>query len=431
MATVMPDVKNDLGGLGLYGWVFSGFFLASLVGTVLAGELADRQGLVLPFVLGLVAFGVGLVVGGLATSMPMLIAGRLAQGLGAGAIPATGYASIGRGYPAALQPRVFAVLSTAWVVPGLVGPAAAVGIEHAASWRWVFLALLPLVVLAGVLAVPALAALDHARATDPDPLSGATTTGAPRTRVPRVLVLVIGVGAVFSAGSTDLLLLVGALLVAGVLAAGWAFRGLVPPGTLRLASGVPATVAIRGVLTFTFFAADAYVPLAITDGRGAAAWVGGLALSVSALAWAIGSWVQARFVHVAGPRRLVRIGLILIVFATVLLILVTRGSPVWVAVAAWAISGAGMGLAYAPLSLTVLGEAAPGEEGTASAALILSDALGIALGTGAGGWIVALADGRHWPVSTGTAGVFALACTVGLFGLWGARRLPSTVPAMR
>ena len=158
MATVMPDVKNDLGGLGLYGWVFSGFFLASLVGTVLAGELADRQGLVLPFVLGLVAFGVGLVVGGLATSMPMLIAGRLAQGLGAGAIPATGYASIGRGYPAALQPRVFAVLSTAWVVPGLVGPAAAVGIEHAASWRWVFLALLPLVVLAGVLAVPALAA---------------------------------------------------------------------------------------------------------------------------------------------------------------------------------------------------------------------------------------------------------------------------------
>ena len=427
----MPDVKDDLGGLGLYGWVFSGFFLASLVGTVLAGELADRQGLVLPFVLGLVAFGVGLVVGGLATSMPMLIAGRLAQGIGAGAIPATGYASIGRGYPAALQPRVFAVLSTAWVVPGLVGPAAAVGIEHAASWRWVFLALLPLVVLAGVLAVPALAALDRAHATGPDPLSGASSSDGPRTRVPRVLVLVVGVGAVFSAGSTDLLLLVGALLVAGVVAAGWAFRGLVPPGTLRLAPGVPATVAIRGVLTFTFFAADAYVPLAITDGRGAAAWVGGLALSVSALAWAIGSWVQARFVHVVGPRRLVRLGLILIVFATVLLILVTRGSPVWVAVAAWAISGAGMGLAYAPLSLTVLGEAAPGEEGTASAALILSDALGIAVGTGAGGWIVALADGRDWPVSTGTAWVFALAGTAGLFGLWGARRLPSAVPAVR
>jgi MFS family permease len=44
IATVMPVVSDDLGGLGLYGWVFSGFFLGNLLGIVLAGEAADRRG---------------------------------------------------------------------------------------------------------------------------------------------------------------------------------------------------------------------------------------------------------------------------------------------------------------------------------------------------------------------------------------------------
>ena len=49
VAIVMPEVESDLGGLALYGWVFSGFFLASLLGIVVAGQLADRRGLAFPF----------------------------------------------------------------------------------------------------------------------------------------------------------------------------------------------------------------------------------------------------------------------------------------------------------------------------------------------------------------------------------------------
>ena len=100
VAAIMPDVKDDLGGLGLYGWVFSGFFLASLLGIVVAGQLADSRGLVLPYAVGLGLFSAGLVVGGAAGSMPVLVVGRLLQGFGAGAIPAIAYAAIGRGIPA-------------------------------------------------------------------------------------------------------------------------------------------------------------------------------------------------------------------------------------------------------------------------------------------------------------------------------------------
>src|SRR5690606_14070612 len=105
---------------------------------------------------GLVLFSVGLVAGGAAQSMAMLVAGRVAQGIGAGVIPAVAYATVARSYPPSLRPRVFAVFSTAWVVPGLVGPAAASAIEHAVSWRAVFLALLPLVGVAAYLALPVL-----------------------------------------------------------------------------------------------------------------------------------------------------------------------------------------------------------------------------------------------------------------------------------
>ncbi|MEO7572072.1 MAG: MFS transporter, partial [Acidimicrobiales bacterium] len=140
IATVMPVVAADLGGLGLYGWVFSGFFLGTLLGIVVAGQLADERGTALPFALGLALFSVGILIGGLAPSMGVLVAGRVLQGIGAGAIPAVAYTTVGRAYPAAVRPRVFAVFSTAWVVPGLIGPAASTGIAHAVGWRGVFLA---------------------------------------------------------------------------------------------------------------------------------------------------------------------------------------------------------------------------------------------------------------------------------------------------
>src|ERR1700720_1580997 len=105
VVTVMPVVARDLGGLRLYGWVFSAFMLGSVVGIVAAGREADRRGPAIPFVAGLVGFGGGLAIAGLAPSMEVLVAGRALQGLGAGAVPAVAYASIGRSLPGPLQAR--------------------------------------------------------------------------------------------------------------------------------------------------------------------------------------------------------------------------------------------------------------------------------------------------------------------------------------
>lgn len=430
IATVMPKVKDDLGGLALYGWVFSGFFLASLLGIVVAGRLADRRGLAMPFAVGLVLFAVGLVVGGLAVSMPMLVAGRVAQGFGAGTIPPTVYAAIGRGYEPHQRPRMFATMSTAWVVPGLIGPAVATVVEHALSWRYVFLGLLPVVAVAAAMAIPALVALGAPTASVATSTAAGAATGLAddRRQFRMVFALVAGLGLVFGAAAGAPAFLAAVLIAIGVPVAVRSFLALVPKGTLRLAAGIPSAVGVRGILTLGFFAADAYIPLAVVDGRGGTTWLAGAALSVGSVTWAGASWTQARVIDRVGPRRLGQIGFALVSAGTAVMLGVAQGLPVWIAVPAWAVGCSGIGLAYAPLSVTVLGAARPGEEGAASASLQLTDALGVAVGTALAGWIVATADGRGASVATGTTVVFAMALTVSLVGIVAAARLPTVVP---
>jgi MFS family permease len=420
IATVMPVVADDLGGLSLYGWVFSGFFLGSLLGIVLAGSAADRRGTRLPFAVGLALFAAGLVVGGAAQSMPMLVAGRIAQGMGAGVIPAVAYTSVGRAYPPDLRPRVFAVFSTAWVIPGLIGPAAASAIERWSSWRVVFLALIPLAALAAAMALPVL--------TDRPPTDGDTGRGDGDRRRD-ACVLVAGVALVLAGLGAGAPALAGLLIVVGAAPALWAFVRLVPEGTLSLHRGLPAAVGTRGILTFAFFGTDAFVSLAVTDARDQPTWVAGLALTAGTLAWTAGAWIQQRVVLRRGPRWMVRRGFAVLAIGIAATVVALVWLPVPFLVAAWGLASLGMGLSYAVLSVTVLGTAAPGQEGRASASLQLTDVLGVSLGTGLTGVVVALGDGRGWATGSSLTIAFLMTLAVAAGGVVAAGRLPRSLPA--
>ena len=269
IATVLPVVEKDLGDLSFYGWVFSAYLLASLVGTVVAGREADKRGPALPFLIGCVLFAVGLIAGGLAPSMPFLVLARVIQGLGAGVVPAVAYASIGRSYPASLHARMFAVLSTAWVVPALAGPALAGFIAHAASWRWVFLALVPLVVIAAMITMPPLMRIGPVLQLDPDPDADANLPDVPPgAKTSDAVLVAVGAGLVIGGlTASEIPWLIPVLVGIGVAIGLPPFIRLVPPGTVRARAGLPAAVLARGVLTFAFFGTDAFVPLAIQNVR--------------------------------------------------------------------------------------------------------------------------------------------------------------------
>jgi len=417
VATVMPLVEDDLGDLALYGWTFSAFFLGGLVGVVVASSAADRMAPWIPIAGSVVVFAAGLSVAGLAPSMLVLVAGRALQGLGAGALPAVAFVCVGRSVPEHRRPRVLALMSSAWMIPSVVGPLLAAWVGEAIGWRWVFLGLLPLCVVIGPLVVLGVRSV-------PAPVD----SSSPRN-ISGALLVALGAGILLVGLGAGRWWLVTPGVALGLCVLVPAFRRLTPPGTLRAAVGLPATVASRGLLGMAYHAVDAYVPFAVTTVRGAAPLMGGLALLTASATWTVASWTQVRLVPVLGPVRLVRVGFVLMAVGSVLMLAVLLPSvPVVLALVAWGIGGFGIGLAWAPITQTGLGAAVHGQEGRVTTSLQLADMLGIAIGTGAAGAVLAAlteSTGRDAP---GVAVAFSAGAVISVLGAIVAVRMRPRAP---
>lgn len=426
VSTIMPIVADELGGLELYGWVFTAFMLGSLIGIVVSGGFIDGRGLGPTFAAGIGLFAIGLVVGGLAPSMAVLVVARFVQGLGAGAIPPIAYVAIGRRLPERLRPQMFATLSTAWVLPGVIGPAVAGFIGETFDWRAVFLGLLPLIALAAFIAFPA---VRRVGAPATMVAAEAAASASFRRRFPLAMLVAAGTG-LFLAGLTiGQPLAMVALVTVGLAFAIPALRALTPLGTLRAARGMPAAILTRGILTFAFFGVDAYVALALVSGRGQTVTQAGISLTAATLTWTAGSWIQARLAGRYPPERFVQAGLAVAVLGLTAfgVVLLPELSP-WLAIPTFGLAGLGMGLAYSPLTLIVLRDAAPGKQGSASSALSLTDSLGTALGTGVTGALVAASVRADGMVVSGLVAGFGVAIGVGLAGLVLSGRLSAARP---
>jgi len=423
--TVLPAMVEDLGGLDLYGWAFSAFWLTNIIGITLAGSDADRSGPGRALAIGVVLFAGGMLVSGIATGMPLVIAGRAIQGLGSGAIGSVVYAAIARAYPASATPRMIALVSSAWVVPGLIGPALAGTVADAIGWRWVFLGIVPPVLLMGLAVYPQLARLEPASRTSvPVRTDGQRAADAIRLAVGSTLLL-----AALSIGSVP-------LAVALIAAGGWlaivALRHLLPPGALRLARGRPSVVAVVFGIAFAFFGTEAFVPLSVVEVRDGSVTLGGIALSAAAVTWAAGSWLQARAASAGIRRTLVTSGSGLIAAGIVVTALVLVPSlPILVAAVGWAVAGLGMGLAYSMLALIMLETSTPGEEGFSSSAIQLMFTLGTAFGAGIGGAVVAVAETGAAGLSPVLAIVFAIMLAMAVVTFAAAFRVPRGAPALR
>ncbi len=419
VATILPKIVTNLGGLSLYGWSFSAYMLATLVGLILAGDEADQRGPAIPFIFGVALFATGLALAGTASSMITFVISRGVQGFGAGIIASVVYVCVGRGYPEQLKPRMVAVLSSAWVVPGLIGPALAGLVADFIGWRWVFLGLVPVVPLATGLVFPALRKL----------------TPAWKTRsldLPRLLAtagLVAGAGMTLIGLQSQSILIALVLILSGLAIGIPSLRFVLPPGTLQVKAGLPAAIATIGLLSIAFFGGEAFLPLTLVSIRGQSTIFAGIALTAATLTWTTGSWVQAHLAPRQGRRMLVTIGLLAVALglAGIASVLIP-GIPAMVAIVAWGVGGLGMGLAYSTLSLVVLETASTDQMGSASASMELSSVLGTALGTGLGGVIIAFTAGSGRSPSWGISVIDILVIVVTGLAMLTAVRLPGKPP---
>jgi MFS family permease len=375
----MPVLAADLHAIRDYGFAFSIFLTATLLGIVVSGGWCDARGPVWPVRVGLVLFGAGLVLCGLAPTFAVLLAGRAVAGIGAGLLIVAIYVVIADVFPSALQPRVFSLISAGWVLPGLIGPVLAGWLAENISWRAVFLLVAPLII------PPALALLPRLRPDGSRPAQPSATRVGPR--ILAGVALAAGVLALqwglegLGRYSGSALAVAAVALGAGLLLVILGFRPLVPPGTLTLRRGLPTVITLRGLYAGTFFGVESFIPLMLVTQRGLSATEAGLVLTGATLGWTAGSFVQAR-PSLRLPRHLLLvIGAAIIGLSQWALVLAVRPPlSAWVALPIWSFTAFGMGIAMSSTSVLTLRLSEPGLEGRNSAALQLSDSLGGALG---------------------------------------------------
>jgi hypothetical protein len=208
---------------------------------------------------------------------------------------------------------------------------------------------------------------------------------------------------------------------------------LLPSGTLVLRRGLPAVVAMRGILAGAFFGAEAFVPLMLVDQRGLSATLAGLALTGGALGWAAGSWYQGRR-RLRVPRHmLLRMGGMLVAagIAGAGLVLIPA-VPAFVAALAWTLGAVGMGMSIATISVLLFQLSPPADHGANSAALQLSDALFTIVFVGLAGVIFGSAHeaaGETRPFAYAAIGVVMVA--LALAGSWAAGRVRPLTSGVR
>lgn len=420
--TILPVVVRDLDGWALFGASTGASLVTFTVATAWSGGWTDRFGPRPVLLAGLGVFVLAQVVSALAPTMVVFVAGRALSGAAEALVDTTLLVLVAQTLPEQLRAKVFATFAAAWILPSLLGPGLAGGIEAVAGWRTVFVGPLLVVPLALLLLRPALRRTRAAGAT-----TAVDDPGA-RGRLAAAVLLAAGLAVTTFAApllaSRDTRLVGLTVVLAGAVVVLVAAARALPAGTARLARGIPAVVGERLLVAAAFTGVGAVLPLMLVTTHDVSAAVAGVSLSVTGVMWAAGSWlnsldaVSARFT--AAGR--IRTGLLLIgvgALGPVLLALDVVRIPL--GLVGWAAAATGMGLVSPALSTELLAQAAPEAQGRFSAAQGLASSTGVALQTALVGGVVAwfgpAMDGPRF------AGLMAVGAVVALVGAVGAGRV--------
>lgn len=388
VSTVMPEVATELNAVRSYGLAFSVMLTAQLLGIVLAGVWIDRSGPLPAILSGQVLLGTGSFICGAANGLGLLLLGRGLAGLGAGLLVVVFFVIIGRVYPDTVRPQLFAMVSTAWVVPSLLGPPIAAWIAVHFSWRWVFWVVVPPVVVTAVV----LSARSHVIG------AAGTSVSSSRDHHAHVRAAWLGLGIAVAAGlvqfgthelefvwsASTVLALVGVvgLLVTAPL--------LLPAGTWVMRRGLPSVMLARFLASVAFFGTIAFLPLFLVNERDLSIAKAGIALATGSVGWTIGSWIQGNRRFDGRREILITIGGIALASGTTAFVIgALVGLPVPAFPVALILMGLGMGMTTATTSVLMLMLTTEAEHGEASTSLNLADVLGSVTGIATGGAIFA------------------------------------------
>ncbi len=296
VTTAMPTLTAELGGRQLYAWAFTAFFLASTLGVLISGGLADGIGRRATFLGGVGVFLLGTTLCGFSTSVPELIAFRMVQGLGAGALQPTTLTIASDLYNLKERAAIQSLFTGSWGAASVVGPVLGAFLTQHASWRWVFWVNVPVGVAAAILLQ--LSYRDPPRTgTHRLELTGPLLAGS------TLALILLALEPQRLAGPLQFLaaLAAGGVAVALVQQQRRSGRPVLPLHLLKdrtVLSGVVGGLVSGGVL----YGTSAYVPLWLVAHGQRSALTAGAALVPLLVGWAVGSALGVRVLLRGGLR---------------------------------------------------------------------------------------------------------------------------------
>jgi EmrB/QacA subfamily drug resistance transporter len=375
VSTAMPQIAAKLGQLNLYSWVFSSFLLTQTATTVVFGKLSDIFGRKPILLLGIALFLISSVLAGFAWSMPSMIAFRLLQGVGAGAVQPVAMTIVADLFPGRARGKVQGYLASVWALSAVAGPLLGSAIINNLPWAWIFWINVPVGIFASIGFIYFLHEEKQTRSASID-VSGAILFAI------SVSALMLALTEVEGSSSAYTVVAVVVFIVSLLLFLWQERRAEAPmvapdlwlqrPIAVSNIAVFFASMAIMGLTTF--------LPMYVQTVLNRSPMVAGFALTMLLLGWPCGATFASRMFPRYGLRPIMSVASFVIPAGAFLLVLMTPTSSAIQAGLASLIMGLGMGLLNICALMITQESVGWSQRGSATASNVFSRNLGSTLG---------------------------------------------------
>jgi EmrB/QacA subfamily drug resistance transporter len=387
MSAAMPTIISELGGLHLYAWSYSAYFLARAVALPIFGKLSDMYSSKILFLFAITIFLAASIAAGCSPSMEFLVVTRVFQGLGSGGIFGLVYVVLSDVSTPEQRAKTLSLASAVWGIASLVGPTLGGFIVTWFSWRWIFFINIPL----GVLSFYGIAVYfkEFRKKTaekDIDFLGALLLSGF----ILGLLTLIMAGGRELPVASMPFVLILFATAISGACFFIVETRAENPMLDLSFFK-YPSYALGNGLVffaSFAIFSLFAYAPILLQGARSQTPLQVGYAMLSLSLGWSVGSLVVGRNMNRIGLKRSTLIGTVLLVLGTGMTLGFSRTTGMAECFAAFMVVGFGMGVVSLTTLLVVQNSVDTRNLGVATSFHQFSRTMGGAIGVGLCGGIV-------------------------------------------
>ncbi|NJC96366.1 MAG: MFS transporter [Anaerolineales bacterium] len=373
VATAMPTIVGQLGGLEHYSWVFSAYMLTSTTTVPLYGKLSDLYGRRKLYIFAMGLFLVGSILCGQSNSMTQLVFARALQGLGAGGIMPLAFILIGEMFTLEERAKMQGFFSGVWGVSSIIGPLLGGFLVDQLSWHWVFYINIPPGLLGAALVAFAWRDQVHGHARPAVDYAGAALLTA------SVVALLLGL---VEFGTSTSWTLIAASIVLFILLLWVESRATDPILPIPLFRDRLFTTSItHGILAgWALFGSLSFIPLFVQSVLGTNATQAGITIAPMLLGWVTASIIGTRFLLKIGYRRLAITGTALLAIGTFLMSRADANTTRTMLMVFVSLMGTGMGFSIPPFLIAVQTTVERRQLGTATSTMQFSRSIGGTLG---------------------------------------------------